>query len=249
MEDSLTKDEKKKLRQEEWKEKLQKEEQKKRMTKMSWWIGGFILLGLSVWFLYAVVNGSNGSTGSATATATVSVPAVGNDDMTSGPINAKVVFIEYADFQCPACLAAYPLIKQLMQSYNGKVLFVYRFFPLENIHQNALISAQAGYAASKQGKFWEMHDVLFDHQNDWATMSNPQATFVSYAKNLGLNTDQFRKNMTDPKTALYIKTQEQKALQIGLNATPMFFINGKQIEGAGVYSDFKKLIDQALMGK
>lgn len=244
MEERLTKDEKKKLRQEEWQVKLQGEQRKKMMNRILWWGGTALLLAFSVWFLVTVVNSSSSS--GATTADTITVPPVTAQDMTTGPKNAKAVIIEYADFQCPGCGAAYPLLKQLTDDYKGKLLFVYRFMPLEQIHQHALLAAQASYAAYKQGKFWEMHDMLFAHQADWADVTDAQSIFVGYAKNLHLNTDQFTRDMLDANTVNYIKSQEQKGIAIGIQATPTIFLNGKQIENANSYDDFKKLVDQAL---
>lgn len=244
MEERLTKDEKKKIRQEEWQVKLQEEQRKKITNRTLWWGGAALLLAFSVWFLVTVVNSSNNN--NATTADTINVPPVNAQDMTSGPKNAKVVIVEYADFQCPGCAAAYPILKQLTDDYKNKILFVYRFMPLEQIHQHALLSAQASYAAYKQGKFWEMHDLLFAHQTDWAEATDAQGIFLSYAKSLNLNSDQFTKDMLDQNTIKYIKSQEQKGIAIGIQATPTIFLNGKQVENANSYDDFKKLVDQAL---
>lgn len=245
MEDHLSKDEKKKVRQEEWQIKLQKEQRKKLVSKIVWWGGAAVLLIFSVWFLITIVNSSSSGNGPTTVT-TINVPSVTAADMTLGPKDAKVVLVEYADFQCPGCGAAYPLLKQLTNDYKGRLLFVYRFMPLESIHQHALLSAQASYAAYKQGKFWEMHDTLFSHQADWADSPNAQALFEGYATKLGLNVSQFIKDMNDPKTITYIKSQEQKGIEIGIQATPTMFLNGKQIQNVNTYNDLKQLVNKAL---
>lgn len=240
MEEHLTKDERKKLRHEEWEEKLAADKRKKKMTKFAWWIGGAIVLLLGVWFIYTMVNTPSTSTTALTA------PGPKPTDMTYGNPHAKVVLTEYADFQCPGCGAFYPIVKQLTQQYQDKLLFVYRFFPLSQIHQNALVASEAGYAAALQGKFWPMHDLLFQHQTEWATLPDPTANFISYAQQAGLNIDQFKKDYASDKIANYIKSQEQAALDLGLPGTPSFFINGKQIVNPANLDDFKKLIDQAL---
>lgn len=241
MDERLTKDEKKALRKEEWQKKLAQEENKKKMNKILWWVGGALLLVFSVWFIVSVVN-----TPSTPSTPTLTAPGPKSTDMTFGNPKAKVVLTEYADFQCPGCGAYYPIVKQLTQNYKDKLLFVYRFFPLTNIHRNALQSSEAGYAASLQGKFWEMHDLLFAHQNDWAELSDPTDTFVSYAQQAGLNVDKFKQDMSSSNTEKYIKSQEQAALDLGLPGTPSFFINGKQIQNPNSYDAFKQLIDNAL---
>lgn len=243
MDEKLTKDEKKKLRHEDWEKQLAAEEKKKKMTKLSWWLGGIALLAFSVWFIITVVNTPSSN---ATQTGTLTAPAPKSTDMTYGNPKAKAVLTEYADFQCPGCGAYYPIIKQLTQDYKDKLFFVYRFFPLTNVHRNALVSSEAGYAASRQGKFWEMHDLLFAHQSDWAELSDPTNTFISYAQQAGLNIDQFKKDYTSTTTADYIKGQEQAAIDLGLPGTPTFFVNGKQIQSPQSLDAFKKLIDQTI---
>lgn len=242
MEEHLTKEERKKLRQEEWKKQLASEEKKKRFGKIGWWVGGIALVAFSIWFIMTVVNTPSTPTTATTLTA----PGPKTTDMTFGNPKAKVVLTEYADFQCPGCGAFYPIVKKLTQDYKDKVFFVYRFFPLTNIHRNALQSSEAGYAASKQGKFWEMHDLLFAHQNDWAELSDPTDTFVGYAQQIGLDTTKFKQDMTSSDTEKYIQSQYQSALDIGLPGTPTFFINGKQIRTPNGYDAFKQVIDQQL---
>ncbi len=240
MEQHLTKDERKKLRQEEWQKKQAEEAKRKRVSKITWWVGGLVVLGLLVWFVYALVNSPS------TPATVLSAPGPKSTDMTYGNPKAKVVLTEYADFQCPGCGAYYPILKQLTTQYKDKLFFVYRFFPLEQIHKNALVASEAGYAASLQGKFWEMHDLLFAHQNDWAELNDPSSNFLSYAKVAGLDVAQFKKDWTAGSTQNYIKSQEQAALDLGLPGTPSFFLNGKQIQNPPTLQDFQKLIDQAL---
>lgn len=245
--EKITKAEKKELRKQEkqeWEVTLQKEESRKMWNRVMLW--GVVVL-LIVGGLWGLINIS-----SQPATPTISdvtkIPRVSAGDMTQGPKNAKVVLIEYADFQCPACGAYYPRVKQLQKDFNGKLLFVYRFFPLINIHRNALVSSEAGYAASKQGKFWEMHDLLFAHQADWAEKTNDEAMilFVGYAQSLGLNIDQLKKDMSDPATSKFIMDQENKGTDNGIQGTPTFYVNYKQLENPQTYEEFKGIIASEL---
>lgn len=169
--------------------------------------------------------------------------------MQEGPKDAKVVMVEYADFQCPGCGVAYAPLNKLFDQYKDKMLFVYRYFPLEQIHKNALSSAKAAYAASLQGKFWEMHDQLFAHQQAWSESDNANQLFDDYAKAIGLNMDQYHKDLNDPKTEKFVKDSEQSAGDIGVNSTPTIFINGKQMTGFNPLTgsdDLKKIIDAEL---
>jgi protein-disulfide isomerase len=245
MDQRLTKDEKKKLRHEEWEKQLSAEQKKKKMNKIMWWAGGIVLLAFSVWFIVTLVNNPSSSS----STTALTAPGPKPTDMTYGNPKAKVVLTEYADFQCPGCGAYYPIVKQLTADYKDKLYFVYRFFPLESIHRNALASSEAGYAASKQSKFWEMHDLLFAHQTEWAELPDATNNFLSYAQQAGLNIDQFKKDFNDPATEKYVKSQEQAALDLGLPGTPTFFLNGKQIQAPGSLDGFKQLINQQLAGK
>ncbi|MFZ2200130.1 MAG: thioredoxin domain-containing protein, partial [Microgenomates group bacterium] len=103
-----------------------------------------------------------------------------------------VTLVEFSDFQCPACLSVQAPLKDLLKKYDGKITFVYRYFPLTQIHKNAQMSAQAAEAAGLQGKFWEMHDKLFETQTEWEGITNPTETFIKYAETLGLDIAKFR---------------------------------------------------------
>ena len=174
------------------------------------------------------------------------IPAVSAGDRVKGASNAKVALIEYSDFQCPACGAYYPILKKLSEEMGSKVAFVYRYFPLRGIHQNAQISAQAGEAAGLQGKFWEMHDILFDNQTVWSDLPNARDTFVKYATNLGLDIERFKRDMDSDAVKNKIENDYQAGIRSGINSTPSFFVNGKKITGPQSYEEFKKLIEQAL---
>ncbi len=154
------------------------------------------------------------------------MPPLTADDVSMGTQNAKVTLVEYADFQCPACGYYYPLTKQLEQDFKGKVRFVYRFFPLSS-HQFGMLSAQAAYAALLQGKFWEMHDMLFANQKDWAAATDARPIFVDYAKKLGLNMQKFQQDMDAASTTTFLNKEEQTALDAGVNSTPTFFSMAK----------------------
>ncbi|SRR5258708_1530248 len=242
--EKLTKDERKALRKEEWQEELKKEEQKKLLTKIGWITGSIIAIIVAFWAIIQFTGSSQDSSKLITK-----IPQVTNNDLQTGPKNSKVTVLEYADFQCPGCGAYHPIVKKILQDFNGKIHFIYRTFPLTNVHQNALVSAEAAVAAGDQGKFWQMHDMLFEHQSDWAMTQNPQSIFDGYAEKLGLNLEQFHKDSTDPKTKKFIMDEENAGLSVGINSTPTFFINGKQIESPQSYDAFKQVINDAFNNK
>lgn len=241
--DKLTKDEKKELRRQTWQQEIEKKQKTNSMKKILLWIGLIVVLVGGFWALNAATTYPGPTTSEA-----VNIPPVSANDLAVGDKNAKAILIEYADFQCPGCGAAYPIVKKLVQNYNGKLLFIYRYFPLTQIHKNALVAAEAAQAANYQGKFWEMHDKLFEDQVRWAEMDNATDTFVSYAKDLNLNIDKFKKDMSDANTKRFIDDEENKGTEAGVNSTPTFFLN-KKLLNVRSYDGFKKLIDQQLYSK
>lgn len=242
MSDNLTKDEKKGLRRQEWQEKLQSEQKKKQMSKILWWSVAAVLIIFSVWFVWAVATTPSSSSQSTS----ISVPKITDEDFTIGPKTAKVQLIEYADFQCPACKAYYPFVGQLLKDEQGKILYAYRFFPLSQAHKNAVNSLQAALAASKQNKFWEMQNTLFTKQDEWADLSDPEQQFTAYAKDLGLNTQEFKTDYESKQAHDFASKQEDSATNLGLTYTPSFILDGKLITNPNTYQDFKKLIDSEL---
>lgn len=212
------------------------------MKKFGMWVLGGVVVLLCVWGLYALVTAPGPSQQDLSAT----MPALTANEISKGPANSKATLVEYADFQCPACKAYYPLVKQLNTEFAGKLHYVYRFFPLTAIHKNAMVSAEAGFAANKQGKFFEMEDLLFTKQQDWENSDDAQSIFVTYAQQLGMNTTQFVADMKDKATADFIQKQEDAGTNAGVNATPTFFLNGKQIQSPSSYEAFKQLISDAL---
>ncbi|HMR72468.1 MAG TPA: DsbA family protein [Candidatus Saccharibacteria bacterium] len=152
-------------------------------------------------------------------------------DRVFGKTDAKVIVFEYADFQCPGCASAFPTINKIQDLYRDKVAFVFRHFPLTTIHPNALAAATVAEAAGQQGKFWEMHDLLFRNRNDWVNLSTDQRgdIFIGYAQQLDLDTDQFT---TDQASALVAqKIDRDRALggKMNVSATPTLFIGSEKI--------------------
>ncbi|HSD98319.1 MAG TPA: thioredoxin domain-containing protein [Patescibacteria group bacterium] len=239
MQQELTKDERKALRQETEREKMERERKYHFWKIVALWSLAGMLLVLALWALVAF------STGSTQQTQDFKLPAVTQKDFQTNP-NAKTVLVEYADFQCPACKAYHPVVAQLESVYGTKLNVVYRMFPLKTIHQNAINSARAAYAASRQNAFWPMHDKLFDQQDSWAALSDPESVFIKLAKDAGLNTDQFKKDYESSDSLVFVNTSYDNATAMGLNSTPTFFLNGQHIENPQSYDDFKKLIDSAM---
>lgn len=217
-----------------------------KLKELGIWAGIIALLIAGCWFLISLVNNSPSPSAPAQIT---NLPPVSKADVAKGPENAKVTLIEYADFQCPACASYFPLVKQLSSEFSKDLRVVYRFFPLTSIHKNAMISAQAAYAAGQQEKFWEMHDKLFENQNDWANLPDPKDTFFEYAKDLSLDLAKFKEDATSESTENFIKESEKNAMSIGVNSTPTFIINGLRIKNPAGYEAFKKIIQDEINKK
>jgi protein-disulfide isomerase len=162
--------------------------------------------------------------------------------------NAKVAVVEFGDYECPACGEAYPIVKQVLAGYGDKVNFVFRNFPLPQ-HNTAMDGAEAAEAAGAQGKYWEMHDWLYEHQSTWVEQPNDLDILAGAAQQLGLNVDQFKADIQGRKYEAKIKTDQSAGDALGINATPTFYIDGQQFVGVPQASDLKAKIDAALAKK
>lgn len=166
-----------------------------------------------------------------------------------GSDTSGVTLVEYVDFQCPVCGQYYPLVSQVAEKYKDKIQFQVRHLPLIQIHQNALAAARASEAASNQGKFWEMYDIIFQNQSAWSISEDATVLFEQYATQLGLNMEQYRKDFTSPTTNDVVNadiTEFKKTKET--MSTPTFFLDGKKIKATSV-EEFSKLIDEAIAAK
>lgn len=170
---------------------------------------------------------------------------VRNDSNKEGSKSAKVKLIEFGDFQCPACSAVYPLLKKIKTDYKGKILFVFRNFPLSQ-HKNAKIAAEAAEAAGEQGKYWEMHDKLYENQAQWSENTNPLDIFLVYAKEIEIDTNKFKETIQNNKFAIKIQNDINDGNNLSVNATPTLFINSQKLEGIPSYNQLKNIIDSEL---
>lgn len=164
-----------------------------------------------------------------------------------GSRDAKVTIVEFSDYQCPFC-ARYisETFPQINEEYidTGKVRYMLRDLPLP-FHSNANVSAQAARCAGDQGKYWEMHDVLFEKQDEWSS-GDPKETFAKYAGDLGLNTSSFSGCLSDEKYKEEVDRDGSLAQGLGVRGTPGFFINGKLLIGAQPFSAFEQVIEAEL---
>lgn len=169
--------------------------------------------------------------------------AVSNDDHIRGDEDAKITMIEFSDFECPFCARFHPTVKQILDEYEGDVRVVYRHFPLRSIHPMAQKAAEASECAADQGKFWEMHDKLFD-LNSAGTLT--LEGMKGAAQQLGLNTSSFNNCLDSGEMAAAVDEDYNDGLAGGVSGTPGTFVNGQYLAGALPYEQVKAIIDQLL---
>lgn len=235
----LTKKEKKELK------RRKKLEQRQRQQTAQIIKGGITFAGIGflvILFFLLIFSGKNNQTiiGSSQAN------EIQANDHLKGNKEAKVIFIEYSDFQCPACAAYYPIIKEIVKIYQDKVLFVYRHFPLRQIHPNAQLAAQAAVTAGLQNKFWEMHDLIFERQKNWSEVKNPKDLFIQYAQELALDIEKFKLDLDSKEVKDKVNADYNSAISLRLNGTPTFFLNGQKLDLPLPLEKLKKLIDEKL---
>jgi protein-disulfide isomerase len=148
-------------------------------------------------------------------------PPVSADDHIRGALDAPVILVEYGDFQCPHCGAAYPIVKEIEHEFQGKMSLVFRQFPLSEVHPYAQVAAVASEAAGRQNKFWEMHALIFEYQSRLSP-----ATLLHHAKTLGLDMGRYEKDIQDPALFEKVESDFESGIKSGVNGTPSFFING-----------------------
>jgi len=169
-----------------------------------------------------------------------------------GNANATVTLEEFADFQCPSCGAYYAELKKMEADFGDRLRVIYRENPLYPNHQYSIIAAQAAEAAGLQGedKFWAMHDKLFENQTTWAEAKDKDAAvaiFVDYAKQVGLNPDQFMRELNGEAVAARIFQDGKRSHALGVQSTPSFFVNGKEAAGESWKPEgLRKMINDAL---
>lgn len=175
------------------------------------------------------------------------VKSVKADDHLKWSKNKKNILVEYSDLQCPSCKGAHDFFTTIEASGSAdisiteKVSFVYRYFPLYQIHNKAYVSAYAAEAAGKQNKFWEMVDMLFDNQQTWGNSDKPEDYFLGYAKELKLDLTQFKRDVSSDDVKNRVARDLQEANQMGVSSTPTFFLNGSKVD-VNSYEDFKDLL-------
>ncbi len=166
------------------------------------------------------------------------------DDHVRGKAGSKVYLVEYADYECPACHEWEPTVEKITKEYGDRVAFIFRNYPLTDIHINAKAAAKAAEAAGLQGKFWEMHDLIYAKYSDWANArKSEQAKFEEMAQSLGLDMTKFKADYLSNAVEDRINSDIESAKTMKVGGTPTFFLNGEKIELGSISSGEQKLRD------
>lgn len=179
----------------------------------------------------------NPATPSATPKVTITGVDASSEATASESAQKKVVtVVEFSDLQCPACKAASPIRDQIRAAHPGQVEFIFRHYPLTQIHGNALLAAQAAEAATVSDKFWQYHDLLFQKQEEWSELSSDQAKekMIEYAISLQIDKDAFTSELNSDTVKSAVQSDINLGNEIKISATPTFFVDGKQVSAPDV---------------
>ncbi len=204
---------------------------------------GIVIILLFTYYFYTVpsVTGSIANTTPVVITQT---------DHVRGAKDGKVTLVEFGDFQCPACGAYESIVRQVLVDNKDILKFSFRHFPLVQIHKNALLAAKASEAAALQGKFWEMHDILYDKQEEWREALNARGFIMIYATTIKLDTAKFAADIESKAIEDKILAELREGTKLNIQGTPTFFLNGKKIEDTPRnLAEFNKIIQDAAAAK
>lgn len=170
-------------------------------------------------------------------------PPINEDDHVRGARNASVSLVEYGDYECPSCGRACPIVDEVLELMRGRVQFAFRHFPLVTMHPHALHAAEAAESAADEGKFWRLHSVLFENQDDLADES-----IAGYAEEIGLHPEQLFENIANQTRIDKIRSHIESGIESGVRGTPTFFINGHRYQGSWSLRDLLAALRDAGAG-
>jgi len=221
------------------------------LSRNSWIV--FIIISVGILVSLVVFSGSSKIDVSKVDTNVVQKEKTKNvqiPDHVFGNPNSKVILFEYGDFQCPPCASVHPTIKSITEQYKDQMQFVFRNFPIPESHPNAKAAAGSAEAASLQGKYWEMHNKIYETQTDWSELSTTDRTifFEKLASEIGLDIKKFNTDLSSPDISEKINYDTALGKKAGVDGTPTFFLNGKKLDSKAFASEakFKELINAEL---
>lgn len=238
-EERLTKKERRELAKQKKLEEKNKEQNTEKTKQGMLWLIGLAVFAFLGWQVYQFLSDP-------LPEQVVFPIEVSQTDQIKGNPDAKVVLLEYSDFQCPACKAYQPLVNQVAEEMGEDILMVFRHFPLTTIHQNAFSAALAAEAAGKQEMFWEMNELLFERQEAWSQERNIDDIFIGYAEELDLEVERFTNDYNSGVVRAKVEGDIMSGNQLGVNSTPTFFLNGRRLQNIRTYQDFVNAINNEL---
>lgn len=212
------------------------------MSKQFWGVLIIIALVFVGIFIFSGNKNNNTSSVNSNAKPSENIEGLGEDNVT---------LVEYGDFECPYCEEYFPIVQQVQQEFNNQIYFQFRNFPLTSIHPNAFAGARAAEAAALQGKFWQMHDALYDSNNwqVWSTSNDPNPYFNQYAQELGLNVNKFKTDFASQAVNNTVSADMAAGNKLNIQGTPSFFLDGKQIQPEPTVASFSSFINAEIAKK
>lgn len=203
---------------------------------------GVVLLAAVIggWWLYQSSSKKTPVANTNVRTNTVTPQQPNNATLTSAVVGAQpphfkggqtaqVVLEEFADYQCPTCAVMHPVMNEINSTYGSRIKFIFRNFPLVQIHKNAYDAAVAAEAAGLQGKFWEMQNLLFQNQRNWSNVAEVRPVFEGYAQTLGLDVERFKADMSGMAAKQRVDADLRRAQSLGISSTPTVLVNGRPV--------------------
>jgi protein-disulfide isomerase len=166
-----------------------------------------------------------------------------------GPESAQVTLVEFGDYQCPSCKAFHPIVQEVLARYPQQVRLEFHHFPLVTIHPNSMAASLAVEAAGEQGRYWEMHDLIFESQEQWSRNPNPEPDFLALAGRVGLNQNAFMQAMRSPQLQDRVLQDVVRGREASVEAVPTFFIDGQRLSVPPSISAFVDIIETRLQNK
>ena len=212
----------------------------KSTKRILFWSGAALVIAISV---FVVMQGA-----APTVDNNVSADKIVESDWTKGNPEAKVTLIEYSDFQCPACGRFAAIVDTAMKEYENHVYFAYRHYPLKSIHPNATLAARAANAAGEQGKFFDMHNLIFLNTAFWAEESadDAEGAFIEFAAGIDLDPKKFYEDYNSEENIQSVEDSYNHAIKAGLTYTPSFFLNGELIKMPSDQEAFNQILRDAV---
>ncbi len=165
-----------------------------------------------------------------------------------GPENAPVHLEEFGDFECPPCGLFHPILEEMHREFGDRLRITFREFPLAPTHQHALAAASAAEAAGMQGKFWEMHDLIYEHQKDWKGAFDVRPIFEGYAKQIGIDVGRYKRDVNADYVAQRIFHDGKRGHSLGVKGTPTVFLNGRELPFESLAADKLRVLIQNALG-